>query len=84
MGQLIYSMIVSQDGFVADANGNFSWAQPAEDALAVVNDEMSSVGTYLYGRRMYELMAVWETDPALAADSPGSSTFAKCDRQFYS
>lgn len=76
MGRLVYSMIVSQDGFVADADGDFSWGRPAEDALAAVNDEMRDVGTYLYGRRMYELMAVWETDPAVAAQSPESQQFA--------
>ena len=69
-------MIVSQDGYVADAGGDFSWGRPAEDALAAVNDEMRDVGTYLYGRRMYELMAVWETDPAVAAQSPESQQFA--------
>lgn len=77
MGQLIYSMIVSQDGYVADADGDFAWAQPSEDALASVNEEMSDVTTYLYGRRMYELMAVWETDPAVAAQSPESERFAE-------
>lgn len=77
MGKLLYSMIVSLDGYVADANGNFDWAQPTEDALTVINDEMSNVGTYRYGRRMYEMMAVWETDAAVAAQSPESARFAK-------
>lgn len=88
MGQLIYSMIVSQDGFVADRDGDFTWGQPAEDALASVNEEMVNVGTYLYGRRMYDIMAVWETDPAVAAQSPGSQVFAdlwrRADKVVYS
>lgn len=78
MGNLIYSMITSLDGYVADEAGEFaSWAQPDEEALAAVNDQVSQVGTYLYGRRMYETMAVWETDPAVAAQSPGSQDFAR-------
>lgn len=77
MGKLLYSMIISLDGYVADANGNFDWAQPTEDALTVINDEMSNVGTFLYGRRMYEMMAVWETDPEVAAQSPESARFAE-------
>ncbi|QMU97129.1 dihydrofolate reductase family protein [Microbacterium esteraromaticum] len=77
MGNVIYSMIVSQDGYVADADGDFSWAQPTEEALASVNEEMSEVGTFLYGRRMYDMMAVWETDPAVAAQSAESARFAE-------
>lgn len=70
MGKLIYSMIVSLDGYVADADGNFaSWTQPTEEALSSLNDAMTNVSTYLYGRKMYEMMAVWETDPELAASS---------------
>lgn len=81
MGRLIYSMIVSQDGYVAGLDGDFSWARPAEDALASVNEEMAGVGTYLYGRRMYDMMAVWETDPAVAAQSAESERFAELWRR---
>lgn len=81
MGQLIYSMIVSLDGYVADKQGNFDWAMPDEDVLAVVNAETATVGTYLYGRRMYQIMMVWETDPAMAEDSPGSRKYAKLWQQ---
>ena len=78
MGKLIYSMIVSLDGYVADADGNFaSWAQPTEEALSSLNDAMTNVSTYLYGRKMYGMMAVWETDPELAASSPESARFAR-------
>jgi dihydrofolate reductase len=61
MAQLIYSAITSLDGYVADASGNFDWARPDEDVHAFVNDRERGVGTYLYGRKMYETMQVWET-----------------------
>jgi dihydrofolate reductase len=63
---LIYSAITSLDGFVADEEGNFDWAKPDEELHQVVNDLERSVGTYLYGRRMYETMVFWETAHALA------------------
>jgi len=63
MGKLIYSVIASLDGYVADEDGNFDWAAPAEEVHAFVNDLERSVGTYLYGRRMYEVMVAWETMP---------------------
>jgi dihydrofolate reductase len=61
MARLIYSAIASLDGFVADRDGNFEWAMPDEDVHAFVNEIERPVGTYLYGRRTYETMAVWET-----------------------
>ena len=61
MAKLIYSAIASLDGYVADEDGNFDWAAPDEEVHAFVNDLERPVGTYLYGRRMYETMAVWET-----------------------
>jgi dihydrofolate reductase len=66
MAKLIYSTIASLDGYIADEDGNFDWAAPDEEVHAFVNDLERPVGTYLYGRRMYEVMAVWETidDPA--------------------
>jgi dihydrofolate reductase len=69
MAKLIYSAITSLDGYVADENGKFDWAAPDEDVHAFVNDLERPVGTYLYGRRMYEVMAYWETAPT-AADQP--------------
>lgn len=81
MGQLIYSMIVSLDGYVADQQGNFDWARPDEDLLAAVNEDTASIGTYLYGRRMYQTMMVWETDPDIAGNSPGSQDYAKLWQQ---
>ncbi len=75
--QLIYSMIVSLDGYVADRDGNFDWAEPDEEAHAFINELEKPVGTYLYGRRMYEMMLVWETDPALAEQSLVMRDFAE-------
>ena len=69
MASLIYSAIASLDGKVADADGNFDWAAPDEQLHAFVNDLERPVGTYLYGRRMYEVMAAWETMPT-DADQP--------------
>ena len=61
MPKLIYSAITSLDGYVADENGDFDWAAPDEEVHAFVNDLERPVGTYLYGRRMYEVMVAWET-----------------------
>jgi dihydrofolate reductase len=61
MGQLIYSGIASLDGYVADRDGNFSWSEPDEEVHRFVNDLERNVGTYLFGRRMYQVLSVWET-----------------------
>jgi dihydrofolate reductase len=66
MAKLIYSAISSLDGYIADEDGNFDWAVPDEEVLAFINDLERPIGTYLYGRRMYETMAGWETDPSAA------------------
>lgn len=76
MGQLIYSMIVSLDGYVADPEGNFEWATPDEEVLAAVNEDTARVRTFLYGRTMYQMMHCWETDPAIQTQSPKSEEFA--------
>ena len=76
MAKLIYTVIVSHDGYIADRTGNFDWAEPGEEALAFINDHEKPVGTYLYGRRMYETMVGWETDPALAQQSSLMGDFA--------
>lgn len=61
MAKLIYSAITSLDGYVADEDGNFDWAEPSEAVHAAVNDLERTIGTYLYGRRMYQVMMAWET-----------------------
>ncbi len=61
MAKLIYSAITSLDGYVADEDGNFDWAAPDEEVHSFVNDLERPVGTYLYGRRMYDVMVAWET-----------------------
>ena len=61
MGQLIYSGIASLDGYVADRDGNFSWSEPDEEVHTFVNDLERDMRTHLYGRRMYQVMSVWET-----------------------
>jgi dihydrofolate reductase len=60
---LAYSVIASLDGYTADAEGKFDWAEPDEEVFAFVNEVERGIGTYLYGRRMYETMAGWETVP---------------------
>ena len=77
MAKLIYSAITSLDGYIADKDGKFDWAVPDEEVLAFINDLERPLGTYLYGRRMYELMVVWETDPSAAEQSPHSRDFAE-------
>ena len=77
MARLIYSAISSLDGYIEDRNGNFDWAAPDEEVHQFVNDLERMAATYLYGRRMYETMMVWETDPNLAADSPITRDFAE-------
>ena len=75
MARLIYSAIASLDGFIADDHGDFAWAAPDEEVHAFVNDLERPVGTYLYGRRMYEVMVYWETVPT-SPDQPVESDFA--------
>ena len=65
MAHLIYSAISSLDGYIEDTEGRFDWAMPDEEVHKFVNDLERGAGTYLYGRRMYETMMVWETDPNL-------------------
>jgi dihydrofolate reductase len=65
MGELHYLAIASLDGYVADAAGNFDWAEPDEEVHRFVNGLERSIGTYLYGRRMYEVMRFWDTPDAV-------------------
>ena len=76
MAKLIYSAIQSLDGYTADEDGNFDWAEPDEEVHAFVNDLERPVGTYLYGRRMYETMVFWET-AGTDADEPAIFSVAR-------
>ncbi len=76
MARLIYSAIASLDGYVADEGGKFDWAAPSEEVHAFVNDLERPIGTYLYGRRMYEVMVAWETAETFAR-RPVSLDFAR-------
>ena len=77
MARLIYSAIMSLDGYTADADGRFEWAAPDEEVHGFVNELERPVGVYLYGRRMYETMRYWETAHTLAGQSPASLDFAR-------
>jgi dihydrofolate reductase len=70
MAKLIYSMIQSLDGYTEDAHGDFSWGAPNEEVHAYVNELGSSLGAYLYGRKMYEIMVYWETAHLMSDQSP--------------
>jgi dihydrofolate reductase len=77
MAKLIYSAIASLDGYIADEDGNFDWAVPDEEVHTFINDLDRPLGTYLYGRRLYETMVSWETDHTLAEQSPVMRDFAQ-------
>jgi dihydrofolate reductase len=77
MAKLIYSAITSLDGYLADEDGNFDWAAPDEEVHTFVNDLERPVGTYLYGRRMYEVMAYWETAHTLPDQPLPAQDFAE-------
>jgi dihydrofolate reductase len=76
MAKLIYSAITSLDGYVADED-NLDWAEPNEEVHTFINDLERSVGTHLYGRRMYEVMVDWETAHTLAEQPPFIRDFAE-------
>lgn len=76
MAKLIYIANVSLDGCTEDAHGRFDWTRPTDEVFTFITDLVRPVGTHLYGRRMYETMAVWETDPTLATQSQLMADFA--------
>lgn len=76
MTRLIYASNMSLDGCTEDERGAFDWSPPDDDVFVFITELMRSAGTYLYGRRMYETMAVWETDASLAAESAARAAFA--------
>ena len=76
MGDLIYMTIASLDGYMEDEHGDFQWSAPGEEVHAFINDLERPVGTYLYGRRLYEVMRVWETPEELPDATPAMLEFA--------
>jgi dihydrofolate reductase len=76
VAKLIYSAIASLDGYIEDEDGKFGWPRPDKEVHAFANDLARPVSTYLYGRRLYETMAVWETDPSFAEHSPVTKDYA--------
>jgi dihydrofolate reductase len=76
MAKLIYVANVTLDGYIEDAHGSFEWTEPNDEVFTFITDLVRPVGTYLLGRRLYETMAVWETQPALAAQSELMADFA--------
>jgi len=77
VAKLIYVTNVSLDGFIEDEQGAFDWTEPDDEQFAFITDLVRPIGTYLYGRRLYEAMSLWETDPSLAADSELRADFAR-------
>jgi dihydrofolate reductase len=77
VAKLVYSVIASLDGCIEDAKGEFDWAAPDEEVHAFVNELERPVGTYLYGRRMYETMVFWESPPELAQQPHFVQDFAE-------
>ena len=77
MTHLIYTANMSLDGYTEDQEGRFDWTDPSEEYFRFITNLIGATGTHLYGRRMYETMMVWETDPNLAAQSPLSRDFAE-------
>ena len=88
MAKLIYVANVSLDGYIEDAHGSFEWTAPIDEVFTFITDLVRPVGTYLSGRRLHETMAVWETQPALAAQSELMAEFANVwqasDKMVYS
>jgi dihydrofolate reductase len=76
MANLIYVVNTSLDGYFEDKDGNFNWTDPSDEYFKFITELVRAPRTYLYGRRMYESMMVWETDPNLAAQSPLRRDFA--------
>jgi len=78
MAHLIYIANLSLDGYTEDMEGKFDWTDhPDEEGFRFITNLVRATGTHLYGRRMYETMMVWETDPNLAAESPLNRDFAE-------
>jgi hypothetical protein len=88
MAKLIYTAISSLDGYVADAEGNFDWSAPDDEVYRFINELERPIGTYLYRRRMYEVMRYWETAPTgndeLSAEQEYAKIWQAADKIIYS
>ena len=76
MARLIYFTPASLDGYIADDGYDLDWSAPDDEVFAFINDLMSPIGTYLYGRKMYETMAIWQTPDAIPGPTPAMLEFA--------
>src|SRR5262245_21884177 len=77
MAKLIYATPTSLDGYIADETGSPDWAAPDEEGFAFINDLVRPIGVYLYGRKMYETMAIWETPDVIPGRTPAMFDFAR-------
>ncbi len=77
MARLIYFMPGSLDGFIADEPGPYDWSAPDDEVMAFINDLERPIGTYLYGRKIYETMAVWQTPDVIPGATPSTLDFAR-------
>lgn len=77
MAKLIYVTPTSLEGYIADETGNFDWAAPDDEVHAFINDLMRPIGVYLYGRKMFQTMAVWDTPDVIPVLTPAMLDFAR-------
>ena len=87
MAKLVYSGIMSLDGFIVDATGDFEWAAPDEEVFALVNELEREIGTYLYGGRLYEVMSVWQsidTENLIAVEQDFANIWREANKIVYS
>jgi dihydrofolate reductase len=82
MAKLIYMMNTSLDGYVAERDGTFNWSVPTAEVFATFNELLRPIGTYLYGRRLYETMAVWDTAHLEPGGQPFSPGLLELEREF--